>query len=150
MLHLLDGHLLGGNAGVLEGLLLQRLADLGAATRAKVYGISTDTLGSMFPRQDRRITYTVRFLMLRLILVRSSEKRMMDECSMSISSSVHFLQPWRGNKGHRNTPISVHRISELWTGLTYPDGDSALGCSCMVRSPSLLNACPAAVKISPT
>lgn len=31
VLHLLDGHLLGGNAGVLEGLLLQRLADLRTA-----------------------------------------------------------------------------------------------------------------------
>lgn len=34
--------------------------------------------------------------------------------------------------------------------MTYPAGESVLGCSCIVSSPSLLKAAPAAVKISPT
>lgn len=110
---------------------------------------------AMFPRH--RITYTVRFLMLRLILLRSSEKRMMDECSMSISSSVHFLhgegtrdRERERERGHKSTKALRLASPDPRSGHTYPDGDSALGCSCMVRSPSLLNACPAAVNISPT
>lgn len=34
--------------------------------------------------------------------------------------------------------------------LNYPAGESVTGCSCIVSSPSLLKAAPAAVKISPT
>lgn len=33
---------------------------------------------------------------------------------------------------------------------TYPAGESAVGWSCIVSSPNLLKAAPAAVKISPT
>jgi len=36
------------------------------------------------------------------------------------------------------------------TPCTHPAGESAVGWSCIVSSPSLLKAAPAAVKISPT
>lgn len=102
-------------------------------------------------------TYTVRFLMLKLILLRSSEKRIMDECNMSISSSVHLLRRASAQRTNMKTMHNYLNMSSNRVQIhhtlrenTYPDGDSAFGCNCIVKSPSLLNACPAAVNISPT
>jgi len=43
--------------------------------------------------------------------------------------------------------VTLHVKPTAWT---YPAGESAVGWSCIVSSPNLLKAAPAAVKISPT
>lgn len=86
-------------------------------------------------------THTVRSRICSLIWFKPSENAFTTVRSISISSSVHFLI------------VIINTLnSELSQVVktTYPAGDSAFGCNCIVRSPSLLKAAPAAVNISPT
>lgn len=110
-------------------------------------------------------THTVRSLITVLILFRSSPKRRTATRNISISVSVH-LALWKkavGLNTRRQTAIIVpfpsfplfelrkQALVALCECVSYPAGlESDTGCSCIVSSPSLVKAAPAAEKISPT
>jgi hypothetical protein len=87
-------------------------------------------------------THTVRALMTSEMALRSPLKRWSESRNISISRSVHFLS--------RSTPQSICLAESNLNVKSYPAVESAEACSCIVNSPSLLNAEPAAAKISPT
>lgn len=119
-------------------------------------------------------TYTVRSFMTELMLFKSSPKRRTADRSISISVSVHLAlrtSVQRENESFTNYWLYINNRTKLirtsniyrerrkeciWNtadavSASHPAGDeSATGCSCMVSSPSLENAAPAAEKISPT
>lgn len=78
------------NAGVLEGLFLQSLADLWS-TKGKTNDQHPILAGRKGTDEETLGTYTVRPLIRWLTWFRSSLKRVTAERSISISSSVHLL-----------------------------------------------------------
>lgn len=94
----------------------------------------------------------MRSLITVLMLFKSSPNRRTARRNISISVSVHFAL--RGQRSGRGCECVRPRVSvspRVCVCVSHPAGlESHTGWSCIVNSPSLVKAAPAAEKISPT